>query len=501
MNENLLQALSHPQDNGIVIFISGFLLALGVYHFLLFFQNKDSAYLYYSLYAFLVFIYSYHRAKGFILSDLSKTLVPYIKFFYDPVKWLYSTVYLLFAITFVDLDKYCPKWYKFLVGFVKISLISVIILSLLSFVLHNKLITDYAYNFVFLPFLFVLSIYILFLIWKTASPVKYYLLIGAGTYLLVTTYSHYLTYTGRPFRVLFYGATAFEMTLFALGLGRKQKLILEEKNLWQELIIKEHEENLKIKEMLNQKLDEEVSSKTEQIQALQQAKQIEEQKKLALAYSKQILQLRLQAVQAQMNPHFLFNSLNAIKKYIISNEQKEAVLYLTKFAKLLRMVLENAKKQEITLKDELDLMKIYIDVENIRFNKGIQFDILIASEIDLNKVKIPPLIFQAFLENAIWHGLAPLKGDKRLVLNIKSETPYVVVEIEDNGIGREKAKIISQQKNIHLKKESLGLKITEERLAIYTQAFKNKYKIQFIDLYDQSGKPTGTRVVVHIPVS
>ncbi len=501
MEYNLIHSLSNPQDNGIVIFISGFLLALGLYHFLLYFQNKDKAYLYYSLYVFFVFIYSYHRGKNFLLADLTQGFVPYIKFFYDPIKWIYSSIYLLFAITFVDLNKYFPKWDKFLHLFVKISLILAIVLALISFILNKPVITDYAYNFVFLPVLFIISIYILYLIAKTESPVKYYLLIGAGSYLLITTYSHYLTYTGHPFRVLFYGATAFEMILFALGLGKKQKLILEEKNLWQELVIKEHEQNLKIKEMLAQKLGEEVNYKTEKIEELKKEKQIEKQKKLALAYSKQILQLRLQAVQAQMNPHFLFNSLNAIKKYIIKNEQKEAVLYLTRFAKLLRMVLENAKKQEVSLKSELDFMRVYVDVENMRFNNSIDFQIDIDENVDLLKIKVPPLIFQAFIENSLWHGLAPLKKEKKLRLKVKKENPYLIVEIEDNGIGREKAKQINEQKNINLQKESLGLKITEERLAIYTQAFKNKYKIDFIDLYDEKQQPAGTRVVIHIPIA
>jgi len=501
MKDSFLHSLSNPQDNGIVILISGFLLALGLYHFLLFFQNKDKAYLYYSLYAFTVFIYSYHRAAHFVLADISEPIIPYLQFFYDPIKWIYSTIYLLFAITFVDLNKYYPNWYRFLSYFVKTSLITAFLLALISYVLQEPLVTDYAYNFVFLPVLFILSIYVLYLIWKTESPVKYYLLVGAGSYLLITTYSHYLTYTGRPFRVLFYGATAFEMILFALGLGKKQKLILEEKNLWQELVIKEHEQNLKIKEMLTQKLGQEVTYKTEKIKKLKKENQIERQKKLALAYSKQILQLRLQAVQAQMNPHFLFNSLNAIKRYIIKNEQKEAVLYLTKFAKLIRMVLENAKKQEITLESELDLMKIYIDVENIRFNNTIDFQIKIDENVDLLNTKVPPLIFQSFIENSLWHGLAPIKKQRKLQMKISKENPYIIVEIEDNGIGREKAELIKKQKNIHLQKESLGLKITEERLAIYTQAFRNKYKIQFTDLYNHEGLPAGTRVVIHIPIA
>jgi len=500
-HQQFIQALSHPNSNGIVILISGFLLALGIYHFLLYFQNKDKAYLYYSLYTFLVFIYTYHRAEHFILTDLSRSFIDYIHFLYDPIKWLYSTTYLLFAIYFIDFKKYFPKWHKYLLGFAKISVVSVFILTIISAVMHNKAITDYAYNFIFLPVLFLLSIYILYLIWKTDSPVKYYLLIGSGTYLLVTSYSHYLTYTGNPFRVLFYAATVFELILFALGLGKRQKIILEEKNLWQEFVIKEYEKNLKVKENLTQKLDEQVTEKSNQIDVLLKEKKISEQKKLALAYSKQILQLRLQAVQAQMNPHFLFNSLNAIKRFIIKNEQKEAILYLTKFAKLIRLVLDNAKKQEISLKDELELMKIYLDVENIRFEKQIDFQINVPKNMDLNKIKVPPLIFQSIIENALWHGLAPKKGEKRLFLRIKHEYPYLKVEIEDNGIGRQKAIEISYQKNKILKKESMGLKITEERLNIYTQAFKNKYKMEFIDLYDENNEPTGTKVVLHIPVS
>jgi len=494
-------AIHHPQESGIVIFISGFLLALGIYHFLLYFQNKDKSYLFYSLYTFLVFVYSYHRAENFVLANVSKTFVPYLEFLYDPIKWLYSSAYLLFAIYFVDLKKYTTEWFNKILLFVKFSLVILLVLTLASVLTGNQKITDYAYNFAFLPVLFILSIYVLYIIYKTDSPVKNYLLVGAGSYLLITSYSHYLTYTGRPFRVLFYGATAFELILFALGLGKKQKLILEEKNTWQELIIKEQQKNLKIKEILAEKLDKEVADKSELINSLLVEKKISEQKKEALGYSKQLLQLRLQAVQAQMNPHFLFNSLNSIKRFIIKNEQKEAVLYLTKFAKLIRLVLENAKRREISLKEELDLMKIYMEVENIRFNKQIDFQIIIPDIIDLSRIKVPPMIFQSFIENAIWHGLAPKKGYKYLYIRIFNQSPYIKVEIEDNGIGRKKASIISFKKNLTLKKESMGLKITEERLAIYTHAFKNKYKIEYIDLYDEKGKATGTKVVLHIPVA
>ncbi len=498
---NWIQALSHPQENGIVIFVSGFLLALGLYHLLLYFQNKIPTYLYYALYALLVLIYTFHRAKHFILSDLVAGHRMQIEFFYDPLKWLYSTVYMFFALSFVDLDQYFPKFTKYLKLFLKTGLVILGILLLIAVIINNKKILDKAYNFAFLPVIFLLSLYILYLIYLSKSPVKYYLLIGAGTYLLVTTYSHYLTYTGRPFRVLFYGATAFEMILFALGLGYKQKLINEEKNLWQELVIKEYEKNLLIKEDLTKKLGEEVYHKMKQIDTLKREKRIAEQKKLALSYSKQILQLRLQAVQAQMNPHFLFNALNAIKNFIIKNDQKKAVTYLSKFAKLIRIVLDHAKLSETSLHDELELIQLYVDVENIRFNNGIDFKIEIDDDVFIHSVKVPPMIFQSLIENAIWHGLAPKKGDKKLHMKIAKMYPYVKVIIEDNGIGRKKAREIREQKNMTLKKESMGIKITEERLAVYTQAFKNKFKIDFIDLYDDQSQPAGTRVEIFIPVA
>ena len=500
MQGNWMQVLSQPQENGIVIFISGFLLALGLYHLLLYFQNKDYAYLYYALYALLVFGYTFHRASHFVLADLAAPYRPYIEFLYDPIKWLYATVYMFFAVTFVDLDRYFPRFTQYLKIFLKISLSILGILLLIAIISNNKKVLDYGYNFGFLPIIFILSLYILYLIYRSGSAVKYYLLIGAGTYLLVTSYSHYLTYTGRPFRVLFYAATAFEMILFALGLGHKQKLIMEEKNLWQTLIIKEHEKNLALKDDLTKKLGEEVSNKIALINTLKQEKRIAEQNKLAVAYSKQILQLRLQAVQAQMNPHFLFNSLNAIKLFIIKNDQKQAVTYLTKFAKLIRMVLNHAKIAETSLKDELDLIKLYIEVENIRFNHSIDFKIDIDEHLDINQIKVPPMIFQALIENAIWHGLAPKKGEKKLRMHISKKMPYTKISIEDNGIGRKKAQDIQRQKNKSLKKESMGIKITEERLAVYTQAYKNKFKINFIDLYKDQ-QPAGTKVEVYIPIA
>jgi len=499
MFQDFIQLLSHPQENGIVIFISGILMALWVYHLLLYFQNKDRIYLFYSLYVLVVFIYTYHRANHFLLADLTGKFKPVLVFFYDTIKWVYTSFYILFAITFIDFNKYYPRLYKWMITGIKISFALIFVLSLIAWFSNSNVILNYAYNFFYLPFIFPLSLYILYLVYRSPSPVKYYLLIGAGAYLFISSYSHYLTYTGRPFRVLFYMVTTFEMLLFALGLGHKQKIVLKENDMWQQLIIKELENNLKTKELITEQLGKEVFDKSAQIHLLKSEIKQVEQKKLAAAYSKQILQLRLQAVQAQMNPHFLFNALNSIKNYIIKNDSKQAVVHLTKFAKLIRMVLEAAKMPEVNLTKELELINLYVEVENMRFNNAIDFTIDICPDIDANQIKVPSMIFQSLIENAIWHGLAPKKGDKILKFSVCKKTPYVKFIIEDNGIGREKAALIRQQKNKSMPRESMGIKITQERLAVYTQAYKNKFKMEFIDLKDQEGNPAGTKVLIYIP--
>ncbi len=246
--QHWISILQNENQNGIVIFVSAFLFTLSMYHFLLYFQHKDKAYLLYSLYTFIVFFYTYYRAEDFFLTKFSSGIIPNIVFLADPIKWLYTTIYILFAIIFVDLHKYYPKWNRIYTLFVILSLVSISILTIISIVQNDNEITKFGYNFVYLPIAVPLSIFLLYLVAKTNSPVKYYILIGSGVFLFVSSYSHYLTYTGRPFRVLFYFSIIFETVFFALGLGAKQKTLLEDKNTAQKTVIEEHKVNLALQE-------------------------------------------------------------------------------------------------------------------------------------------------------------------------------------------------------------------------------------------------------------
>ncbi|WP_298520690.1 tetratricopeptide repeat protein [uncultured Kordia sp.] len=214
---------------------------------------------------------------------------------------------------------------------------------------------------------------------------------------------------------------------------------------------------------------------------------------------KKILTLEQDMLRSQMNPHFVFNSLNSIKQYIISNEQKNAVHYLNKFAKLIRKILDASRVKVVSLSDELETMDLYMSIENIRFSNEINFEVLVDESINLEQIKIPSLVLQPFLENALWHGLSSKKGEKNIKLSVsKTQGDFVTIAIEDNGIGREAAQKIAANKIV--KRKSIGITLTKNRLTNFVKGFKNSFTIHFMDLKDQYENPRGTEVVLNIPL-
>lgn len=215
---------------------------------------------------------------------------------------------------------------------------------------------------------------------------------------------------------------------------------------------------------------------------------------------RKVLVLEQQMLRSQMNPHFLFNSLNSIKLYIINNEKEKAVFYLNKFSKLMRNILNNSQEKEITLKEELDMTELYMNLENIRFDEQINFNIIHDKNLNLENIKVPSLILQPFVENAIWHGLSNKSGDKNLKINIlKISEKNIAIEIIDNGIGRIKAAEIKAQK-ISKQQESMGLKITKSRLENFAKNMNGEISIEFVDLIDSKNEALGTKVIISLPI-
>jgi len=219
-----------------------------------------------------------------------------------------------------------------------------------------------------------------------------------------------------------------------------------------------------------------------------------------LKNERKYVKLEQTALRSQMNPHFIFNSLNSIKLYIIDNEKENAVYYLNKFSKLIRKILAATKEKETTLADEIETMKLYLNIENIRFSNAIDSSFNIDKNLNVNTIKVPSLILQPFIENAIWHGLSLKKGEKKINLTFeKDKKDYLIITIEDNGVGRKRSSEIKEKK-IH-KRDSIGIKLTEDRLENFAQSYKNDFSITFVDLYDSENKPRGTKVLLKIPLN
>ncbi len=217
-----------------------------------------------------------------------------------------------------------------------------------------------------------------------------------------------------------------------------------------------------------------------------------------LKSEKKMLTLEQSMLRSQMNPHFLFNSLNSIKLYIINNEKKNAVHYLNKFSKLVRKILEASSLKEIPLAEELETVDLYMNIENIRFSNEINFEIKVDDKIDTHIVKIPSLILQPFLENALWHGLSSKEGDKSILLEVLSEKKgFITIAIADNGVGREAAEKLKASKV--LKRKSVGIDITKERLANFSKDYQNSFNVEIVDLFNEANTPAGTKVILDIP--
>ncbi|MBT8268856.1 MAG: histidine kinase, partial [Bacteroidia bacterium] len=221
-------------------------------------------------------------------------------------------------------------------------------------------------------------------------------------------------------------------------------------------------------------------------------------KSIKMQFDKELAELKVSALRSQMNPHFIFNSLNSIKRYIIDSEKENAVYYLNKFSKLIRLILSSSREDEVSLADELETIELYVNIENIRFNNEIDFLIDITENINLDTIKIPSLILQPFIENAIWHGLSLKKTNKKLKVKVEKENKsFVKIDIIDNGIGRQRSAEIKSKK-IH-RQESVGIKLTQERLKNFSKNYKNAYSLSIIDLFDQDNEPSGTQITLKLP--
>lgn len=210
-------------------------------------------------------------------------------------------------------------------------------------------------------------------------------------------------------------------------------------------------------------------------------------------------ELEIQALRSQMNPHFIFNCLNAINRFILAHETEVASDYLTKFSRLMRMIMNHSRHSVISLAEELEVLQLYLDMERLRFKDAFDYNIVLDEELDAGDIHIPPLLLQPFVENAIWHGLMNKSERGALTVVLRAEHDMLTCVIEDNGVGRRKAGLLKSKSA--QKHKSMGLQITAERLTLLTGTGSPGHFFDIEDLYDPEGHPAGTRVVLKIRIN
>jgi tetratricopeptide (TPR) repeat protein len=222
------------------------------------------------------------------------------------------------------------------------------------------------------------------------------------------------------------------------------------------------------------------------------------QNHVLLETENQLLASRMKMMRAQMNPHFLFNSLNSIKHFILQKSKDQSAQYISDFSKLMRLNLQNSADLLIPLEREVAFLKQYLHMEQMRFKEPFRVVWEIEEAIDLDAYLFPPMLIQPYIENAIWHGLRYKKETGKIDIKIyRADDDQLVCIIQDDGVGRKKAGEI-RSSSLSLKK-SMGTRITEDRISMTNQVLNAKIKVRTDDLFDQKGRPAGTRVTIFIP--
>ncbi|MEZ5105805.1 MAG: histidine kinase [Draconibacterium sp.] len=417
------------------LFIGGatilFFYFIGIY-----FLYRDRLYIIYSGYLFSLLLYI--GAKAPVVSQVIRDFAPHYFFFYNSViQIIVNILYLSFSIRFLNSKAEYPVLHKifratlYFLYVVGIIQVVLFLVNPISGWEERILVVERYYMLIFS----LGSLFTLLMIYKKKQVLFFVaggfsFIIGAGMAFLLNNIVYMIIGAG------------LELFMFSIGLGYRMKKIEDEK------------------------------------------KQIENE----------IVKVELSALKAQMNPHFIFNSLNSIRAYVIANETKKASDYITKFSKLIRLMLHYSSKENIKLKEEIEALQLYVQLEELRFREGFGFKVTVDDELDTEDVLLPPLILQPYIENAIRHGLAPKEGEKNIYLTITKRDAIIEFRIKDNGVGRQ-----FHQRNIanRMEHKSIAMELTQRRIHLTEKLYSSEENIIVNDLME-NGIPAGTEVIIRL---
>jgi sensor histidine kinase YesM len=474
--------------------MAGCFLFIGIYAAYNYYLYRHVSFLWYICYTISAFFSALHwmdiRLGMFMFSPLLHDIIFSIFIYLIPV------LYSFFIGSMLQLHIHFKKGWML----VKLLVLISIAQMLLEFIEvrfdwfpFNK---NYYGIFLNISPLVLLNIVLLILTAKSNNPVKWFLFTGIFSLMvfwclpLMNLYAPSENMNRELFLVINFAIVfllfglIIEAICFSFALTYRSKLILLEKN--------------KLQENYNLQLQTALQQRTAELEAQNKVVEAQKIKQVETAFEYKIAETEMIALRAQMNPHFIFNCLNSIKLYTLENDSQTASEYLTKFSQLIRLVLENSRSEKVTLQKELETLKLYIELEAMRFKDKVQYKINVVPHIDQQYIEIPPLLLQPYVENAIWHGLMHKTEGGNIIIDISQPEEYVLhIEISDD-IGREMAK--EHKSKSATRQKSFGLKMTSERLEAINHIYQTKTEVKIVDLIDADGNAAGTKVIIEIPL-
>lgn len=486
------------------VLILGAVLAIFLFVAFLYITTRDPLYLYYGLYLGGVALYFTLKTDTlFFMGHWVYSFPKTVSLLNEPLQLLYTSFYIRFSMGLLRIGDYDPRLYRFLdiswKGLIGYTLLTIVVSALIWQREFESLLLAFD-RVVLLVFNVAMLVRIL---QKNRSPLLTYFLVGNVFFITGVVLSTITSlglvestfYTSLIPINFFQIGVLCEIMCFSFALGYNMRLLERERNKNQRAYINQLRVNQDMTTKANRQLTEKLDERTREVMAISEAMQAQKEAHLRSEFEFQLGEMEMQALRAQMNPHFIFNSLNTIRYFVLNNENDKASDYLGKFARLLRMVLQNSRENTISLSDELEALRLYLEIESRRFGESFGFEIIVPDDLDTDGLIVPPLLLQPFAENAIWHGLLhSTNPDKQLRVRIGEEEDYCVFTIEDNGIGRQKSREMKST-SAHVKK-SFGMKITDKRVELFNKNFSSQIQISVNDVVGPDGEVAGTRVEI-----
>ena len=503
--QELSERNQNDQVNSIVFvyFFIFSLITLFIFVLVFWLRVRGKLYFYYLSYLFFLLVY------GFIV--LRKTEAPVWNFFQyapelsndlsEPVQFVFIAFYIFFILNLLRVKVYDKRlarvlWHLGMACFVYAG--CRFLVNMFVFDPQLMMTVFKTVRLIILPINFVLIFWIIF---KVKHPLLGYFIIGQSLFFIGAVLGSYINYSGMEFipghffnfteasNIVFQIGLIGEVYCFSLALGKNVFLIQEEKEQADAALIKQSQENERLQANMNHELDTKVREKTAELVQLYVEIEKEKEQKIKNEFTQKLKETEMVALRSQMNPHFIFNSMNAIKNLIMTGRDDDAMAYLDDFSSLLRHILQNSQHREVTVEEELETLELYLSLEQSRMGAGFSYHINVSSREELSQYQIPPLLLQPIVENAIWHGLHPsLKAEKKLVVTFDTIESLKIV-IEDNGIGREES---AKKKKLHA---GMGTTLIRDRLALHNHLSDYTVLLGIADL-EQNGRALGTRVTL-----